>query len=371
VLKTFFRLIKKCISRLSPRIVGCGVGKNLCHEIKVFSAETFDVPIHMDVFGKECGLSEYSVDIPQFSVRVYNGCICNTGREEVFATRKHVIDIFTSQKKNPRIGDREIPRDSIEYFDCSIAHLSLSGLENNYYHWCVELLSRLYILQKSGLIPDRYILQTIMPFQAEYLEYLGIDRARVIPAQGNRWIKAKELIVPSLINNWEQVFFRGYSHSNKLFIPFWIKDIFNNIKKPKVARYQEKIYVSRCNAKYRKLQNEEELVPILNSFGYSIMSMDGISVSEQIMIFQNAAKVIGVHGAGLANILHCNQKISVLEFFPQYYRDSSIRVLCHALGYRYSCLVGETKDVSVCPQEESFTIQKDRFQRALLAFEDI
>ena len=41
--------------------------------------------------------------------------------------------------------------------------------------------------------------------------------------------------------------------------------------------------------------------------------MSNLSFLEQVSLFRNASKIVGLHGGGFANIIFCNPKTLVLE----------------------------------------------------------
>ena len=64
--------------------------------------------------------------------------------------------------------------------------------------------------------------------------------------------------------------------------------------------------------KYRGIKNEKELIHFLKKkilFSQTIK----LSVEEQIKLFNDAQIVIGLHGAGLANLIWCNKYTKIIE----------------------------------------------------------
>jgi capsular polysaccharide biosynthesis protein len=53
----------------------------------------------------------------------------------------------------------------------------------------------------------------------------------------------------------------------------------------------------------RGVLNEEEFHSYLIKYGFAIIRLENYSIDEQINIFMNAKFIIGVHGAGLTNII--------------------------------------------------------------------
>jgi capsular polysaccharide biosynthesis protein len=76
------------------------------------------------------------------------------------------------------------------------------------------------------------------------------------------------------------------------------------------------IYISRKNAKRRRIINEPDVESYLHANGFKSICTEELSVFEQISIMQQAKVIIALHGAGLANIIFMSQDASVLELTP-------------------------------------------------------
>jgi hypothetical protein len=69
----------------------------------------------------------------------------------------------------------------------------------------------------------------------------------------------------------------------------------------------KRIYISRENftTPRRRVANYEEFKSVLQEFDITPVVLDGMSGIQQIQLLRNAEVVVGVHGAGLSNILFC------------------------------------------------------------------
>ena len=75
-----------------------------------------------------------------------------------------------------------------------------------------------------------------------------------------------------------------------------------------------RLFVSRQDADHRRLRNEKELVSLLASrLGVTPIVPGELSVREQIKLFSQAELVVGIHGAGMSNIVFCHPGASVVE----------------------------------------------------------
>jgi hypothetical protein len=100
-----------------------------------------------------------------------------------------------------------------------------------------------------------------------------------------------------------------------------------------------KIYISRKMG--RKMAKEELLVEGLVSRGFEIMCLEELGLSEQIRAFQEAAVIVGPHGAGHANIMWSQPGIHLIEVFNQNWMHPCYALLAEIKGIHYHCLVGK------------------------------
>ncbi len=345
--------------------------KDVSEEL-IYHEELFEIPDRLDLFGSNhYYFHGYQRSIPTFNVRSIQNAKCIVGREEIFTENDQVIGDYTTQRINPFIGVNSSVLSSTCQMEGSVVNLSLSGLENNYYHWLTECLARFYLLEKSSFKPDYYILSNSTSFQRQYIEVLGIDQDKVLTPDENSVLQS-EIIVPSLINNWEFVDFRGHISYQKQWLPHWIGNLYKeklNLKQKKVDR---KIYISRASAEHRRIENEHEILGYLEARSYEIVELEKMTVVEQIELFSTASIVLGLHGAGFSNIYFCPESTIICEIFSGYYHDSSYKILAHALNLKYTYLIGESKKNSeIHPQKEDVYVNPRKLEFALRQLESI
>ncbi|MBJ7533212.1 glycosyltransferase family 61 protein [Rhodomicrobium vannielii ATCC 17100] len=78
----------------------------------------------------------------------------------------------------------------------------------------------------------------------------------------------------------------------------------------------KRLYISRNDARLRRVLNEHELMPILRSFGFERVVLGKLPIERQVALLRNAEAVVAPHGAGLAHIAWAKPGTKVREFFP-------------------------------------------------------
>lgn len=336
------RLLKFGLSSIRRRL---GIGSTSLFDHKdvsvceIYEREEFRIGASKDVFENHNKyVSSYSCKVPNAYLAIIKQGIFAFGFEEVFSKNKECFVEITAQKRNPKIG---VKPKNIRKISGTVANLSLSGLEDNYYHFNVEWMARFHLLGAYKEPIDYYVVPQNESFQFEYLELLGVSREKVLKEKRGHYIQCDLLLVPSLINNWKPISFYGHLSFQKQWLPSWFKLVHDCNLLPNRPLDYPKIFVSRANANSRKLVEEDKLKIILGKLGFQILNCENLTVKEQILAFRNAKMVMGIHGAGLTNICNCHPGTVLLEIFPSNYIDSSFRILSEAMNFNYEYMVGE------------------------------
>ena len=123
---------------------------------------------------------------------------------------------------------------------------------------------------------------------------------------------------------------------------FFAIDFLRSIFKDKIKRSgaSRRIYISRDDARYRRVQNENALLAQVDHYGFERVLLSQLSFSEQIQLFASADAVMAPHGAGLANLVFSPPGCTVIEFMPQNYVNACFWALSEACGHHYYCIGG-------------------------------
>lgn len=103
-----------------------------------------------------------------------------------------------------------------------------------------------------------------------------------------------------------------------------------------------KLFISRKDASDRFLANEAEIFDALKPLGFEEIVATTMGLDERIEAFGQAALVVGVCGAAMANIAHCQRETPILTLRPDdmgayWYYD-----LAALMGLQYHDLPGPT-----------------------------
>ena len=236
--------------------------------------------------------------------------------------------------------------------------LVLSDTHHDFYtHYIFEAIGRLALVENQiDLYPTIYIRNTL-PYQKRYLSMLGLDNKQIISADQDMppsGITADRLVIPC--------FQRTYDYLIDSTIIGFLRRKLLPYADRSLSR-GERIFVSRRKAKYRRILNEPELMPILTEYGFSVVYLEDYSVEEQISVMKFAKIVVSPHGSGLGNLLYCDPDTKVMEIFSGLNTDL-IYLVAASLNLEYYYLSGEGNAVK--PNKKSDTsVDPNIFKRAM------
>ncbi|MCC7338083.1 MAG: glycosyltransferase family 61 protein [Pirellulaceae bacterium] len=199
------------------------------------------------------------------------------------------------------------------------------GAAHNYYHWITEVLPRLELARRAGWTEaDYYVVDCYKPFQRQTLQSLGIPREKVIEPHNGLLIEADELIVPSLATALAR------SRTGEM-----LREAFGVPSPPQVGGTR-RIFVSRKNARTRRIANETQIEEVLTPLGFEFHCLEQYTLAKQIQLFGEAEMIVGGHGAGLTNMLYAQAGTRVIELAPSNYIRKCYAMLSEELGHPYS-----------------------------------
>ena len=129
-----------------------------------------------------------------------------------------------------------------------------------------------------------------------------------------------------------------------------------SLDNPHTAR---KIYVSRETANRRKITNEDEIVSLLDQYGFEKIEPANLSLEDEISIFNTADVILGLHGANMAGIVFA-ENARVLELFPKGGVCEHYFAIANQLDLSYDCFICETSKEQSRGRHKDITVNKDK-----------
>ena len=195
----------------------------------------------------------------------------------------------------------------------------------NWYHWLIEILpkmlfykceysSKILVDESCRTIPS--MAETLKKFSEKFeleIIYLNADKTYVV--QNLYFINEVNKLMYNAIDNNLEIFPIYYYRQESLkqlrdkFLKNWSEE----------KEHSEKVYLGRKNT-HRIAANEHYVIESLQEMGFVNVDLVGLTIREQISIFNNAAAVIGTTGAAWTNLLFCKPHTKCIIFMPNNYK---------------------------------------------------
>ncbi|CAI3967633.1 glycosyltransferase family 61 protein [Alteromonas macleodii] len=222
-----------------------------------------------------------------------------------------------------------------------------------YFHWFIDCLPRIWLLKKFNFEFDKIFVGNInnLEFAKKSLEALGIDETSLVELDEKQNLLIKNLVFP-VTKVEEQRKLRPSMGDGVHFKGGWSKTYIQDLNKAVVSRFGsrnakkvgfDKIFVGRNDAAHRRLANTDELESLLAQKGFVFIDPGTLSFDDQVAVFHNASKIVGIHGAGMTNILWTNPDVSVdvVEIAVEGLDDPGYRMISEALTINYRVINGQ------------------------------
>lgn len=205
----------------------------------------------------------------------------------------------------------------------------------NICHFLLDHVTRIAIYQKIGHI-GKFLIADDYPYYRQIFEIMGLADRIIFSKTRRISIKAPKILFSS--NIIVQQLRRPAHYCAPWATEFLRRSLNIPERSPKAGR---KLMISRGSEASRKIVNWNEVRPMIAARGYEIVELEGLSASQQIDLFSDVERIIGVHGAGLTNLIFAPKDANIFEILPPFFAGSEYWLLASALGQRYSAFVAD------------------------------
>jgi len=112
-------------------------------------------------------------------------------------------------------------------------------------------------------------------------------------------------------------------------------------EEPLPGTAHRRLYLSRRDASFRRVLNEDELMPLLREYGFEEVIMSSLTVAEQARLFSEAEVVMGPNGSAFANLIFAHPSCLAIEFSAPGWVVGYNWMLCANFGLPYTALIGK------------------------------
>jgi FkbM family methyltransferase len=320
--------------------------------------------------------AEKPVDMPPITIHRFENGIFSIDARMRGLERHYVFDQGGNCVLDLANGSEPFIAEPVLEFDEPVAILDdrFSGVLN-ICHLLLDRITRIPLYERAWARPGKFFLVDDFRYHREIFDRLGLGDRLIIPTEKRVSIRAPELLFSSNI----AADFRHPAH----FCADWALEYLRGALAigDRQARPERKLMISRGDTRGRRIVNWEEVLPVFARHRFEIVELAGLSTEAQIALFRDASQIVGVHGAGLTNMLFAPRDCAVLEILPPLVAVHDYWLLASALGQHYEALIAEdieyprpdytTWQHNDGYNERDLVVPMERLEAALTALEEM
>lgn len=206
--------------------------------------------------------------------------------------------------------------------------------EGNYYHFYNDVLAKLFFLEERlGLSPEVPLLIAKHLYDRPFFQYFLAHPY----LRNRRWVVQDQQSIRSL----RTYFCKPLTHTPHYYAR--ILDMVPVTDRASLDAPKRRLFITRSPQRLRFVENNAEIAAICQELGFEVLDFDKITLPQQIGAMSQARYVVGIHGAGLANMLfRGGQPLGLLELYPPAdYFPFHYVLMANQLGFDYDGLIGE------------------------------
>lgn len=281
--------------------------------------------------------------VSPYGIAVKNGRVIPESVYSMFTRNRHLL---TFLKKIALGRVRRVAG------DCLLVH---NAYYDNYYHWTLEALPRLYSVRAHT--PDLTLLihEKTRPFIEDYLSFFRFKN--IVPIKDDEIVLAPKLWLPTHTA-------KGLRHNEPL-----VREMAAYLK----ARVPSgaapggpaRVFISRRGAAYRQALNEPEVYALLREHGFERIRLEDLKLTEQINLFRGVKVLTGIHGAGFSNLIYTDAGEHLVDIIHERHAQNAFYTLACAFGLDYTRLECRGVGKSDYEGNDDLVVDLDRVRKYL------
>ena len=203
--------------------------------------------------------------------------------------------------------------------------------EENYFHFYNDVLAKIFFLKAHDVdVTNTPVIIAKKLWDKSYFQYYLSNSPEF---KTLHWIVQEE----QYIECQSAIFCKPLTHR---------KDLLQQVFAPLYFTRQgsRKLYVTRSKTRLRFIENEEALEALFRKYNFERVDTDQLSPGQQIELFAEAAAIVGIHGAGLANMFFRLGPCQILEIFAPPdagYLPFHYIMIARMKGFSYHAIIGK------------------------------
>lgn len=245
--------------------------------------------------------------------------------------------------------------------DCIVIHHSWY---QNYYHWMIEIMPRLFLMRNELSGKKLVIHEQLSKFHRDTLSKFNLTD--IVFAADDELAKCRTVAFTSFPNYYvNQPLTLESENANVIELNInyavmremtqWFKTN-NALIKANTYSGSKNIYISRKKAGHRKILNEPALEQFLSGKGFTKIFLEDLTFDQQVELLHNSAIVVGIHGAGLTNILFMQAGAHVINLISDRHHEFCYLSIAGVAKVNYSHVNCESATIKENPAYNDITV---------------
>lgn len=215
-------------------------------------------------------------------------------------------------------------------------HFLLCGYTDNFWHLLCNYALRLKVVDRDHIGDDvRFVVSAgLKPGLLELFEFLGLPPERLMFIDPGGYAAFERLIVSEC----PITLFGGRLYGALEFASLLQE------KAGTSTSGHRRIYVSRRDARWRRLTNEAEVEARLHRLGFETIELTHMSIRELATLMASAEVVVGPSGANLAAAMFCRPGTAVIELsYERFVKKYHFQLSSTLVGCRHYKIWGQAE----------------------------
>ncbi len=211
--------------------------------------------------------------------------------------------------------------------------LLAAGHSGNFYHWLLDTLPRLRLVQRSGIALQQFD-HVLLPGATG--DFLALTLARVPELTATRHV-----LDDSAHFECEEIVWASNLHpvtdSSRWAVAYLRRTL---LDRGRAIAPRRKLFLSRSRATRRRLLNEEAIwESVLAPAGFTRIFLDELPFDRQIEEVSQAEAIVAPHGAALTHMVFAEPGCSIVELMSEGYPTPYFWNLAQTMGHQYRYVV--------------------------------
>lgn len=232
---------------------------------------------------------------------------------EVLGVHPEVTPSLVRHWRDNRSPEQTVRLREAVYFD--------GFLSENIWHFWDDAINPSLLMDSLGLITERVpVIITRRVWERPWVRYVVSQEPF---SRWNWYVQGAETV------RLDRLYAAQASHA-------WYPELYRRLNDIRRPRGNRRIFLNRRARYGRNVRNAAAVIDLVRAYGFDVVYAEDLSFADQVMLFSEVEFFIGIHGAGLANLMFSDvQRLRCLEIHTSSYPVPCYYWLLQNLGAQY------------------------------------